>query len=44
MKIKYFPLTVVPAPCVTDFGVEKSTTLEGMDEKAVEKEIAAMLK
>ena len=28
----------------TDFGVEKKMSLEGMDEKAVEKQIASMLK
>ena len=28
----------------TDFGVEKKFSLEGLDEKAVEKEIAAVLK
>ena len=35
----------VAEPCVlADFGVEKRASLEGMDEKAVEKEVTSLLK
>jgi hypothetical protein len=33
-----------PTPVLADFGMEKKASLEGMDEKAVEKEVTSLLK
>lgn len=33
-----------PYPLSADFGVEKKSSVEGLDEKAVEKAVSALLK